>query len=109
MAPLFNIGLFLPSGLKLAEGTGSSKAMAEHRAAVNALMSLYLVRGDVQRSASSTLADMLPSMAHADFPLSKDGLRSEEVEREYTGRGFGGLESNVENSKRAQRRGRLDA
>ncbi|WVF70596.1 hypothetical protein IAT40_005388 [Kwoniella sp. CBS 6097] len=45
-SPLFLVGLFLPSGIKLSEGHGSSKAMAEHRAAVNALLSLFLVRGD---------------------------------------------------------------
>ncbi|KAK4685359.1 large subunit ribosomal protein L44, partial [Tremellales sp. Uapishka_1] len=45
LSPLFNIGLFLPSGLKLAEGHGSSLVMADHRAAVNALHSIFLVRG----------------------------------------------------------------
>ncbi|ORX34287.1 ribonuclease III domain-containing protein [Kockovaella imperatae] len=108
MAPLFNIGLFLPSGLKLAEGTGSSKAMAEHRASVNALMSLYLVRGDVSRVAGQNVSNLLPSMAHSPTPIGENGLETEETgEKGYKGKGFGGLETNVENSKRSQMRGRL--
>lgn len=46
ISPIFNIGLFLSNGLKLAEGFGSSLKMAEFRACVNALMSMYLVRGE---------------------------------------------------------------
>lgn len=47
LSPIYNIGLFLPSGLKLAEGAGSSLRMAEHRAALNALVSIYTARGEL--------------------------------------------------------------
>ncbi|BEJ15634.1 hypothetical protein CspHIS471_0502390 [Cutaneotrichosporon sp. HIS471] len=66
-SPLFNIGLFLQNGLKLAEGHGSSLAMAEHRAATNALLSLFLV----QSEAGST---RLPTSAHAERPISSEGV-----------------------------------
>ncbi|RSH83577.1 uncharacterized protein EHS24_007265 [Apiotrichum porosum] len=61
-APLFNIGLFLTNGLKLAEGHGSSLAMAEHRAAINALLSLFLMK--------NTNAGKLPTTMHASRPIA---------------------------------------
>lgn len=84
--PVFNVGLFLPSGLKLAEGHGSSLRMAEHRAAVNALLSIYTVRAELAASsaniqgwlkehagdASFTTSEIgldLPTSVHSDFPL----------------------------------------
>ena len=103
MAPLFNVGLFLPSGVKLAEGAGSSKSMAEHRAAVNALLSLFLVRGDVSRSSPQSPLSLLPTTGHANYPFGPDGeLGVNVAEKTFRGRGFGGLESNVENSKRGR-------
>ncbi len=73
-SPLFNIGLFLQNGLKLAEGHGSSLAMAEHRAATNALLSLFLV----QSEAGST---RLPTSAHAERPISSAGVAASEGEQ----------------------------
>lgn len=85
--PVFNVGLFLPSGLKLAEGHGSSLRMAEHRAAVNALMSIYTVRaelaassaniqgwlkehsGDASIGTATPIGLDLPTSVHSDFPL----------------------------------------
>jgi large subunit ribosomal protein L44 len=69
-APIFNIGLFLPSGVKLAEGFGSSFQMAEHRAAVNALLSMFLVKSDQDQNAKSTL----PTSIHSDLLLSNGKL-----------------------------------
>jgi large subunit ribosomal protein L44 len=60
---LFNIGLFLSNGLKLAEGHGSSLRMAEHRAAENALFSLFLVK-----NADSSVT--LPTAIHAERPYA---------------------------------------
>lgn len=62
-APIFNIGLFLPSGVKLAEGFGSSQNMAEHRASVNALLSMFLVRAD------TTTKSTLPTSIHPEWVL----------------------------------------
>jgi large subunit ribosomal protein L44 len=73
-SPLFNIGLFLQNGLKLAEGHGSSLAMAEHRAATNALLSLFLV----QSEAGST---RLPTSAHAERPISSAEVAAPEGEQ----------------------------
>lgn len=67
-APVFNIGLFLTNGLKLAEGHGSSLAMAEHRAATNALLSLFLVRSDSTEG--------LPTSAHDAVSQFKGGVIS---------------------------------
>lgn len=74
-APVFNIGLFLPSGLKLAEGFGSSFKMAEHRAAANALLSMFLVRNE-QSPAGSSASTSLPSSIHASWPLRDNKLAS---------------------------------
>ena len=63
-APIFNIGLFLPSGVKLSEGFGSSYKMAEHRAAVNALLSMFLVRAD-----TTTTKSTLPTSIHPEWLL----------------------------------------
>lgn len=71
-APVFNIGLFLTNGLKLAEGHGSSLAMAEHRAAVNALLSLFLVRSDVKSG--------LPTSAHDGEEFRAGAIASGESE-----------------------------
>ncbi|KLT38720.1 ribonuclease III [Cutaneotrichosporon oleaginosum] len=73
-SPLFNIGLFLQNGLKLAEGHGSSLAMAEHRAATNALLSLFLV----QAEEGST---RLPTSAHADRPISSAGVAPDQGDK----------------------------
>ena len=74
-APVFNIGLFLPSGLKLAEGFGSSFKMAEHRAAANALLSMFLVRNEQStNSSSSSSSTSLPSSIHASWPLRDNKL-----------------------------------
>jgi large subunit ribosomal protein L44 len=50
--------------------------MAEHRAATNALLSLFLVRGDQQRTIGSLapLNGQLPSTVHVDFPVDLSGL-----------------------------------
>jgi large subunit ribosomal protein L44 len=61
-APLFNIGLFLSNGLKLAEGHGSTLLMAEHRAAHNALLSLFLVQETSKRT--------LPTAVHTERPAA---------------------------------------
>lgn len=108
--PLINIGLFLPSGIKLAEGFGSSYKMAEHRAATNALLSLFLVRGDQGRQIGSLapLNGQLPSTVHVDFPVDLSGLARAPRE-EFAGDGFGGLETNEESSKRAAYEGRVAA
>lgn len=79
-APVFNIGLFLPSGLKLAEGFGSSHKMAEHRAASNALLSMFLVRSDHTLTSTSTA---LPSSTHASWPL-RDNAFSASGPETYT-------------------------
>lgn len=108
--PLINVGLFLPSGLKLSEGFGSSYRMAEHRAATNALLSFFLVRGDQQRQIG-TIAPLpldLPSSAHVDFPLDAQGVVVAESEN-FVGSGFGGLESNESSSKRSTWEGRAKA
>jgi large subunit ribosomal protein L44 len=63
-APIFNIGLFLPSGVKLSEGFGSSYKMAEHRASVNALLSMFLVRAD------TTTKSTLPTSIHPEWLLN---------------------------------------
>lgn len=73
LSPIFNIGLFLPSGLKLAEGYGSSLRMAEHRAAMNALTAMYCARGellvrDLQSTKGSNVDNIgmdLPTSAYA--------------------------------------------
>jgi large subunit ribosomal protein L44 len=93
-SPIFNIALFLPSGLKLGEGHGSSQRMAEHRAAVNALHSFFLVR--------ENSIPPLPTSAHADFPVDLEGILWVEGER-FESNGWGGRESNVESSKRLGR------
>lgn len=75
---MFNIGLFLQSGVKLSEGFGSSYKMAEHRAAANALLSMFLVRNDRSSSSSSAstpaTAVGLPSSIHANWPLRNGKL-----------------------------------
>lgn len=76
-APVFNISLFLPSGLKLSEGFGSSFEMAEHRAAANALLSMFLVRSDSSSpTASSSASASLPSSIHTSWPLRDNKLAS---------------------------------
>lgn len=77
--------------------------MAEHRAATNGLMSLFLVRGDQQRPIGSSIPasnGALPSSAHVDFPLDAIGVVRAETE-EYRGVEFGGLETKEESSRQA--------
>ena len=86
--------------------------MAEHRAAVNALLSLYLIRGDLgQRTGSippsAYPSTQLPSSVHSDFPLHSSGLTVGETKEVFEGSGFGGLESTVESSRRKMREGRV--
>ena len=76
--------------------------MAQHRAATNALLSLFLVRGD-QKTSLSFLPPMpseLPSEGHVDFPLDAAGVVYAE-EESYRGNGFGALESVQGSSKEA--------
>lgn len=68
----------MQNGLKLAEGHGSSLAMAEHRAATNALLSLFLV----QSEQGST---RLPTAAHAERPISKAGVAAKDGEQSWDG------------------------
>lgn len=106
-APLFNVGLFLPSGLKLAEGHGSSLKMAEHRAATNALHSLFLVRSDTMAAGEAAPGSVagpvdLPSEAHGAwaFEAGKVGAGST-----YAGQAAGwGADIVVGSSKRSVRR-----
>ncbi|KAK8865897.1 hypothetical protein IAR55_001045 [Kwoniella newhampshirensis] len=110
-SPLFLIGLFLPSGIKLAEGHGSSKAMAEHRAAVNALLSLYLVRGDQELAVMlggsegkglgtkiGEYGEGLPTSAHELKLLSGGKVSSGDTEGEFQGLAWGGREAIAESS-----------
>ncbi|GHJ88166.1 hypothetical protein NliqN6_4568 [Naganishia liquefaciens] len=103
LSPIYNIGLFLPSGLKLAEGYGSSLRMAEHRAARNALVSIYTARGELLVRDHPTrqgerVGLQLPTEVYAPPPPSSGyattaGLaapadsvtRPEEREREFAG------------------------
>lgn len=107
-APLFNVGIFTSFGLKLGEGHGSSLRMAEHRAAVNALLAHFLVRGDQARRAGPVPATRsgLPSSAHVAFPVDGRGLLSADGER-FEGGGFGGRETVVESGRAGTRGGRL--
>ncbi|WWC99659.1 hypothetical protein V866_006563 [Kwoniella sp. B9012] len=99
-SPLFLVGLFLPSGIKLAEGHGSSKAMAEYRAAKNALLSLFLVRSDQPNSSEQTGLGLgsisLPSSLYASSERwLSNGKISEDVdekETSYRGVNWGGKE-----------------
>lgn len=96
-APVFNIGLFLPNGLKLAEGHGSSLSMAEHRAATNALLSLFLVKDRENLP--------LPTSVHAERPLSSSSAVASSAE-EKTFRphvGIVGLREPVEGLGKAMR------
>lgn len=109
---MFNIGLYLPSGLKIAEGNGASMAMAEHRAAVNGLLALYLVRGDQDEpvmigTVPYTFSKLLPTSLHVDHPATERGLSPSPRERQYVGNGFGGLDGVVEASKRTFVDGRV--
>lgn len=108
VSPLINLGLFLRSGVKLAEGFGSSYKMAEHRAATNALLSMFLVRGDQKRQIGgiAPLSGQLPSTVHVDFPVDLSGVARAPRES-FEGSGFGGLETNEESSKRAAYEGRV--
>ncbi|KAE8540093.1 hypothetical protein D1P53_004031 [Cryptococcus gattii VGV] len=101
-APLFLIGLFLSSGIKLAEGHGSSKAMAQHRAAVNALQSIFFMRGD-QESAQilgikglgkpvGEFGEGLPSSAHEEWVFDDGKVVKGEEERSFEGVEWGGKE-----------------
>jgi large subunit ribosomal protein L44 len=104
-SPIFSIGLFLPSGLKLAEGHGASLSMAEHRAAVNALHSLYLVRSDAGASTSTggaqaqgSVLDSLPTASHGQWALEAGKVGRGSVLR---GKGIqGGMEGVVESARR---------
>ncbi|TXT13197.1 hypothetical protein VHUM_01598 [Vanrija humicola] len=87
-APLFNIGLFLPNGLKLAEGHGSSIGMAEHRAATNALHSLFLARSD----ATSASPRPLPTTAHSERPVANGAIEAA-TDKGFAGNSWGGDES----------------
>ncbi|WWC58607.1 mitochondrial 54S ribosomal protein mL44 [Kwoniella dejecticola CBS 10117] len=123
-SPLFLIGLFLPSGIKLAEGHGSSKAMAEYRAAKNALLSLYLVRSDSSSSsAASALKDGygngsgsgnilsdLPSAVYSTNQFLRNGKLAEtqgasgsQLEREYKGPNWGGKDVVAESRDKKKR------
>ncbi|WVR05867.1 hypothetical protein IAU60_002893 [Kwoniella sp. DSM 27419] len=111
-SPLFLVGLFLPSGIKLAEGHGSSKAMAEHRAAVNALLSLFLVRGDQEASKSLGVQGLvkkvgehgqgLPSSVHAERLLSEGRIAAVggAQEADYVGVAWGGKDVLAESGRR---------
>ena len=101
-SPLFNVGMFTSFGLKLGEGHGSSLKMAEHRAAVNALLAHFLVRGD-QNPLTSRVG--LPSSVHVDFPVDRVGL-VQAVENRYDGLTNGGTETLVESSRARAREGR---
>ena len=108
-SPIFSIGLFLPSGLKLAEGHGSSIPMAEHRAAVNALHSLYLVRSDAGLPAAASASastsaphasgpSQLPTAAHGQWALEAGKVGRGTV---LTGSGIsGGHEVLAESARR---------
>lgn len=87
-APLFNIGLFLSNGIKLAEGHGSSLKMAEHRAATNALLSLWLMRADLGGKKLE-----LPTSIHAKRPITKEELTADPAEAAFKGSSNGGSES----------------
>ncbi|WVQ85540.1 hypothetical protein IAT38_007706 [Cryptococcus sp. DSM 104549] len=102
-APIFLVGLFLPSGIKLAEGHGSSKKMALHRAAVNAIYSIWFLRGDQDgakllgyKGAGKGVGEFgegLPSSAHEDRLFADGGkLVVGEDEVEYEGVEWGGKE-----------------
>lgn len=86
--------------------------MAEHRASTNALLSLFLVRGDQgQRIGKISLPKLevggygegLPSSVHPDYPIGLEGLISE-GEGDYVGGGSGvgvaGRDGLVESSRR---------
>ncbi len=94
--------------------------MAEHRAATNALLEHFLVRGDQHGTAFlslspssssepspllSTSASRLPSSAHLDFPMDRKGLLSAD-EEVYQGVDFAGRETVVESSRSRARVGR---
>jgi hypothetical protein len=100
LSPIFNIGLFLPSGLKLAEGYGSSLRMAEHRAALNALTSIYTARGELlvrdhPAQPTERIGMQLPTEVYAPPPEGTEtGTRTspadsvtrvDEREREFAG------------------------
>lgn len=101
-APLFLIGLFLPSGIKLAEGHGSSKAMAQHRAAVNALQSIFFMRGDQDDAQVLGIKGLgrpvgefgegLPSSAHEEWVFDDGKVVKGEEERSFEGVEWGGKE-----------------
>jgi large subunit ribosomal protein L44 len=93
ISPVFSVGLFLPSGLKLAEGTGSSLKMAEHRASINALSSIYLVRAEFTALDG---AAKLPTSIHADFPIrfESQGDRKQ-LEKDYKGNMDAGMGEGV--------------
>ncbi|XAO23413.1 hypothetical protein I312_102191 [Cryptococcus bacillisporus CA1280] len=101
-APLFLIGLFLPSGIKLAEGHGSSKAMAQHRAAVNALQSIFFMRGDQEGAQVLGIKGLgkpvgefgegLPSSAHEEWVFDDGKVVKGEEERSFEGVEWGGKE-----------------
>jgi len=74
-SPLFNVGLFLPSGLKLAEGFGSSLKMAEHRASVNALLSIFLLREDTPSVMPTSLHSDKAWIGDAKLEKAFEGLR----------------------------------
>lgn len=86
--------------------------MAEYRAAVNGLLSLYLLRGDQDEpvmisNVPYTFPKLLPTSLHVDHPATERGLSSSPREREYVGNGFGGLDGVVEASTKSFARGRV--
>lgn len=101
LSPIYNIGLFLPSGLKLAEGAGSSLRMAEHRAALNALVSIYTARGELlvrdhPTQQGERVGMQLPTEVYAPPPAEEARVgtraapadsvtRPDEREREFAG------------------------
>ncbi|WVQ71226.1 hypothetical protein IAR50_000751 [Cryptococcus sp. DSM 104548] len=101
-APLFLVGLFLPSGLKIAEGHGSSKAMAKHRAAVNGLQSIWFTRGDQPGAEVLGIKGLgkpfgeygegLPSSAHEDWVYEEGKVIIGEEESEFESIEWGGKE-----------------
>ncbi|WRT64117.1 uncharacterized protein IL334_001046 [Kwoniella shivajii] len=109
-SPLFLIGLFLPSGIKLSEGHGSSKSMAEHRAAVNALLSLFLVRGDqpdtIQYLGIKGLNNVntgLPTSIHHETLLNQGKINHDSSiidETSYKGNAWGGKDVLAESASK---------
>jgi len=81
--------------------------MARHRASVNALLSLYLVRGDQGHSFAGVdtkrlgeYGTGLPTSGHAAFPILVEGLAEGQSEVEGLQGLIGGSETIVESRRR---------